>query len=100
MKVSLYSVVFDEEPSDSQDPDAIALDWVVDGNSISAPGSNPVLGEATFSDSSLIYGTYNLGGDRYRHRRFDRLRSDQLYRERFRALVSQSIQILRPHQTV
>ena len=53
-------ITFSATVSDSQDqPDSIALDWVVDGSSISTQGATSS-GEATFSDSSLTYGTYNL----------------------------------------
>ena len=53
-------ITFSATVSDAQDQaDAVSLDWVVDGNSISTQGATSS-GEATFSDSSLTYGTYNL----------------------------------------
>ena len=53
-------ITFSATVSDAQDQaDAVALDWVVDGNSISTQGATSS-GEATFSDSSLTFGTYNL----------------------------------------
>ena len=53
-------ITFSATVSDAQDQaDAVSLDWVVDGSSISTQGATSS-GEATFSDSSLTYGTYNL----------------------------------------
>ena len=52
-------ITFSATVSDSQDqPDAIALDWVVDGNSIETREQRVL--RRTFSDSSLTYGAYNL----------------------------------------
>ena len=53
-------ITFSATVSDAQDQaDVVALDWVVDGSSISTQGATSS-GEATFSDSSLTYGAYNL----------------------------------------
>lgn len=53
-------ITFSATVSDSQDqPDVIGLDWVVDGSSISTQSATSS-GEATFSDSTFAFGTYNL----------------------------------------
>jgi hypothetical protein len=53
-------ISFNATVSDAQDqPDAVALDWVANGSSISTQGATSS-GTATFSDSTLTYGAYNL----------------------------------------
>ena len=53
-------ITFSATVSDAQDQsNDVALDWVVDGNSISTQGATSS-GEATFSDASLTYGVRNL----------------------------------------
>ena len=53
-------ISFNATVSDAQDqPDVVAIDWVANGNSISTQGATSS-GTATFSDSTLTYGSYNL----------------------------------------
>ena len=53
-------ITFTATVSDEQEqPDLVSLDWMANGTSISTQGATSS-GSATFSDSTLTYGVYNL----------------------------------------